>query len=43
LPASLYASSLTETPGDRFRIGFGRTHVPEGLAAMRAHLMKNVA
>jgi aspartate/methionine/tyrosine aminotransferase len=41
LPASLYASSLTETPGDRFRIGFGRTFVPEGLAAMRAHLGKN--
>lgn len=41
LPASLYASSLAETPKDRFRIGFGRNYVPEGLAAMRAHLMKN--
>jgi aspartate/methionine/tyrosine aminotransferase len=43
LPASLYASSLTETPKDRFRIGFGRTHVPEGLSAMRSYLMKNAA
>ncbi|TDQ77679.1 hypothetical protein A8950_3834 [Dongia mobilis] len=43
LPASLYASSLTETPADRFRIGFGRSYVPEGLAAMRAHLRKNAA
>lgn len=43
LPASLYASSLTETPKDRFRIGFGRNHVPEGLSAMRSYLMKNAA
>lgn len=43
LPASLYASDLTATPGDRFRIGFGRNHVPEGLAAMRAHIRKNTA
>ena len=43
LPASLYRSALAETPQDRFRIGFGRTYIPEGLAAMRAHLMKNAA
>ena len=43
LPASLYASDLTATPGDRFRIGFGRNHVPEGLAAMRAYIRKNTA
>ena len=43
LPASLYRSELTKTPPDRFRIGFGRTYVPEGLAAMRAFLMKNAA
>lgn len=41
LPASLYRSELTSTPGDRFRIGFGRTYVPEGLAAMRAYLRSN--
>jgi aspartate/methionine/tyrosine aminotransferase len=34
LPGSIYASSLTPTPTDRFRIGFGRTGIDEGLAAM---------
>ncbi|MBL8711005.1 MAG: aminotransferase class I/II-fold pyridoxal phosphate-dependent enzyme, partial [Rhodospirillaceae bacterium] len=43
LPASLYRSALTPTPGDRFRIGYGRTFVPEGLAAMRAFLKRNAA
>nr|WP_298687084.1 aminotransferase class I/II-fold pyridoxal phosphate-dependent enzyme [uncultured Dongia sp.] len=41
LPAGLYRSELTSTPSDRFRIGFGRNHVPEGLAAMRAYLRSN--
>lgn len=41
LPASLYRSTLNDTPNDRFRIGFGRNYVPEGLAAMRAFLRKN--
>ncbi len=41
LLASLYASTLTVTPNDRFRIGFGRNYVPEGLAAMRAFLRSN--
>jgi aspartate/methionine/tyrosine aminotransferase len=41
LPASIYRSALTPTPTDRFRIGFGRTYVPEGLAAMRAWLRGN--
>jgi aspartate/methionine/tyrosine aminotransferase len=41
LPAGLYRSELTSTPRDRFRIGFGRDHVPEGLAAMRAFLRSN--
>jgi aspartate/methionine/tyrosine aminotransferase len=41
LPASLYRSDLTATPSDRFRIGFGRNYVPEGLAAMRAYLRSN--
>jgi aspartate/methionine/tyrosine aminotransferase len=41
LPASIYASALTPTPADRFRIGFGRSYVPEGLAAMRAWLKGN--
>jgi hypothetical protein len=41
LPAGLYRSELTSTPSDRFRIGFGRNYVPEGLAAMRAYLYRN--
>jgi aspartate/methionine/tyrosine aminotransferase len=34
LPASIYRSQLTETPRDRFRIGFGRANLPAGLKAM---------
>ena len=41
LPASIYQSALTPVPADRFRIGFGRSYVPEGLAAMRAWLKGN--
>ena len=41
LPAGIYKSSLTSTPPDRFRIGFGRDYVPEGMAALRAWVMKN--
>ncbi|HEY4162454.1 MAG TPA: aminotransferase class I/II-fold pyridoxal phosphate-dependent enzyme [Dongiaceae bacterium] len=41
LPAGLYQSDLTPVPTDRFRIGFGRSHIPEGLAAMRAWLRGN--
>jgi hypothetical protein len=38
LPASIYHSALTDTPEDRFRIGFGRNNMTDGLAAMRRHL-----
>ena len=41
LPSSIYQSALTPTPKDRFRIGFGRSYVPEGIAAMRAWLRGN--
>lgn len=41
LPASIYQSALTPAPTERFRIGFGRSYVPEGLAAMRAWLRGN--
>jgi aspartate/methionine/tyrosine aminotransferase len=41
LPASIYQSALTPTPTERFRFGFGRSYVPEGLAAMRAWLRGN--
>ena len=43
LPGSIYASDLTETPRDRFRIGFGRSGIDEGLAAMEAYLSRNSA
>lgn len=41
LPAGIYRSELGDTPPDRFRIGFGRTGMEEGLAAFRAHLSRN--
>ncbi|MGG6895529.1 aminotransferase class I/II-fold pyridoxal phosphate-dependent enzyme [Rhizobium sp. BR 315] len=43
LPASLYRSDLKETPADRFRIGFGRANIDEGIAAMRSYLLRNRA
>ncbi|MEO0771767.1 MAG: pyridoxal phosphate-dependent aminotransferase [Pseudomonadota bacterium] len=41
LPSTIYSSELSETPTDRFRLGFGRTGLDEGLAAMEAHLRAN--
>ena len=41
LPSTIYASELGPTPTDRFRLGFGRKNLDEGLAALDAHLMKN--
>lgn len=38
LPASIYRSDLLEAPRDRFRIGYGRAAVPDGIAAMREFL-----
>jgi len=35
LPPKVYASKLIQTPMDRFRIGFGRNHMEEGLEAFR--------
>jgi aspartate/methionine/tyrosine aminotransferase len=43
LPASVYQSDLGLTPGDRFRIGYGRDNMEAGLAAMRGHLRKLAA
>ena len=42
-PASIYRSDLGETPDDRFRIGYGRANIEEGLDAMRAWLLRNAA
>lgn len=41
LPASIYGSDLTPVPQDRFRIGYGRLGIDEGLAAMEAFLDRN--
>jgi len=39
LPSSIYRSDLNETAPDRFRIGFGRSGLGDGLVAFRAHLL----
>lgn len=38
LPASIYRSELGDTPADRFRIGFGRTGIDQGITAIQAYL-----
>lgn len=38
LPPKIYRSELLETPADRFRIGFGRRNIEEGLAVFRDYL-----
>jgi len=43
LPSTIYQSDLGDTPTDRFRLGFGRLNLDEGLAALDAHLMRNKA
>ncbi len=43
LPPKLYRSELLDTPRDRFRIGFGRAGMDEGLAAFRAFLRGNAS
>lgn len=41
LPSTIYSSDLGPTPTDRFRLGFGRKGLDDGLAALEAHIMKN--
>lgn len=38
LPASIYWSELMDAPTDRFRIGFGRANMDEGLVAFREYM-----
>jgi aspartate/methionine/tyrosine aminotransferase len=38
LPASIYLSELGAAPTDRFRVGYGRKNMPDGLSAWRKHL-----
>ncbi len=40
LPSTIYRSDLGSTPTDRFRLGFGRRGLDDGLAAMEAHLTR---
>lgn len=40
LPSTIYRSELSETPTDRFRLGYGRKRLDEGLEAFDAHMMK---
>ena len=41
LPSSIYRSELGPVPDDCLRIGFGRSHVPEGVAVLRQWLERN--
>jgi aspartate/methionine/tyrosine aminotransferase len=43
LPSTIYRSDLSQTPTDRFRLGYGRLGLDEGLAALEAHVMRNKA
>jgi aspartate/methionine/tyrosine aminotransferase len=43
LPATVYRSALGPTPTDRFRIGYGRAKLAEGLDAFRQHLRLKAA
>lgn len=43
LPSSVYRSELGPVPADRFRVGFGRHGMAEGLSAWRAWLGRNGA
>jgi len=41
LPSTIYSSELGDTPKDRFRLGFGRKDLDQGIAALDAHLMRS--
>jgi aspartate/methionine/tyrosine aminotransferase len=43
LPSSVYRSELGPVPADRFRIGFGRSNMADGVAAMRDWLRRRAA
>jgi len=38
LPGTIYSSELGPTPVDRFRLGFGRKGLDEGLEALEKHI-----
>lgn len=41
LPSTIYSSDLGPTPSDRFRLGYGRTGLDEGIKALENHMMRN--
>jgi aspartate/methionine/tyrosine aminotransferase len=41
LPPSVYASALSPTPTDRFRIGYGRMGLDKGIEAMRRQISRH--
>ncbi len=41
LSSTIYRSELGKTPLDRFRLGFGRTGLGEGIAVLDSYLQKN--
>ncbi|MBZ0333998.1 aminotransferase class I/II-fold pyridoxal phosphate-dependent enzyme [Marinobacter sp. AL4B] len=40
LPSTIYSSELCDTPTDRFRLGFGRKGLDEGIAVLDAHMKR---
>ncbi|MEP3245567.1 MAG: pyridoxal phosphate-dependent aminotransferase [Sneathiella sp.] len=40
LPSTIYASTLGDTPKDRFRLGYGRRNLEEGLVVFEKHLKR---
>ena len=42
LPSSIYRSELGPVPGDCLRVGFGHSHVPEGITALRNWMQRNI-
>ncbi|MEM9292117.1 MAG: pyridoxal phosphate-dependent aminotransferase [Acidobacteriota bacterium] len=42
LPSTIYSSELGATPNDRFRLGFGRRGLDEGIAVLDEHMKKYV-
>jgi len=42
LPSTIYRSELSATPADRFRLGFGRTGLDEGLAALDDYIVRHL-
>ncbi len=43
LPSTIYSSELSATPTDRFRLGFGRKGLEEGLTVLDAHMKRHLS